>query len=69
MSNETTKAGNAGFAKIAPVMLAFFVMGFVDLVGTATNYVKTEFLPTAPRTCSPRWCSSGSSSSPCRPAC
>ena len=43
MSNETTKAGNAGFAKIAPVMLAFFVMGFVDLVGTATNYVKTEF--------------------------
>ncbi|WP_231129414.1 MFS transporter [Bifidobacterium choloepi] len=24
-------------------MFAFFVMGFVDLVGTATNYVKTEF--------------------------
>ena len=43
MSNETTKTGNAGFAKIAPVMLAFFVMGFVDLVGTATNYVKAEF--------------------------
>ena len=24
-------------------MFAFFVMGFVDLVGTATNYVKAEF--------------------------
>ncbi|NMM92957.1 MFS transporter [Bifidobacterium oedipodis] len=43
MSNETVKTGNAGFAKIAPVMFAFFVMGFVDLVGTATNYVKAEF--------------------------
>ena len=44
MSNENAvKSGNAGFAKIAPVMLAFFVMGFVDLVGTATNYVKAEF--------------------------
>ncbi|KFI69288.1 MFS transporter [Bifidobacterium magnum] len=32
-----------GFGKLAPVMLAFFVMGFVDLVGTATNYVKGEF--------------------------
>ncbi|RSX54780.1 transporter, major facilitator family protein [Bifidobacterium dolichotidis] len=30
-------------ARIAPVMLAFFVMGFVDLVGTATNYVQGEF--------------------------
>ncbi|MBW3087269.1 MFS transporter [Bifidobacterium sp. 82T24] len=43
MSNGTTKTGNAGFAGIAPVMLAFFVMGFVDLVGTAINYVKAEF--------------------------
>ena len=43
MSNETTKPVNAGFAKILPVMFAFFVMGFVDLVGTATNYVKAEF--------------------------
>lgn len=30
MSNETTKPVNAGFAKILPVMFAFFVMGFVD---------------------------------------
>ena len=43
MSNETPKPVNAGFAKILPVMFAFFVMGFVDLVGTATNYVKAEF--------------------------
>lgn len=43
MSNETTKPVNAGFAKILPVMFAFFAMGFVDLVGTATNYVKAEF--------------------------
>jgi len=29
--------------KIIPVMLAFFTMGFVDLVGIATNYVKADF--------------------------
>ena len=29
--------------KIIPVMLAFFTMGFVDLVGIATNYVKLDF--------------------------
>lgn len=28
---------------IIPVMLAFFTMGFVDLVGIATNYVKNDF--------------------------
>ncbi|MCI1778574.1 MAG: MFS transporter [Bacteroidales bacterium] len=31
------------YAKLAPVMLAFFSMGFVDLVGIATNYVKADF--------------------------
>lgn len=31
------------FLKIIPVMLAFFAMGFVDLVGIATNYVKADF--------------------------
>lgn len=30
-------------AKLVPVMLAFFAMGFVDSVGTATNYVKESF--------------------------
>ncbi|MDR0796524.1 MAG: MFS transporter [Tannerella sp.] len=29
--------------KIIPVMFAFFTMGFVDLVGIATNYVKADF--------------------------
>lgn len=29
--------------KLIPIMMAFFVMGFVDLVGIATNYVKTDF--------------------------
>lgn len=28
--------------QIIPVMLCFFVMGFVDLVGTASNYVKKD---------------------------
>ena len=28
---------------LIPVMFAFFVMGFVDLVGTAANYIKAEF--------------------------
>ncbi len=30
--------------KIIPVMLTFFTMGFVDLVGIATNYVKEDFV-------------------------
>ena len=29
--------------QIIPVMLAFFTMGFVDLVGIATNYIKIDF--------------------------
>lgn len=29
--------------QLIPVMLAFFAMGFVDLVGIAANYVKTDF--------------------------
>ena len=31
--------------KLIPVMLAFFAMGFVDLVGIASNYLK--YLPVA----------------------
>lgn len=31
------------FLRVVPVMLAFFAMGFVDLVGIATNYVKADF--------------------------
>lgn len=41
MNNTTTK--KLDLAKLAPVMLAFFAMGFVDLVGIATNYVKADF--------------------------
>ena len=26
-----------------PVLFGFFIMGFVDLVGIATNYVKQDF--------------------------
>jgi len=29
--------------KIIPIMLVFFTMGFADLVGIATNYVKSDF--------------------------
>lgn len=34
---------NKNILKIIPVMFAFFVMGFVDLVGIATNHVKLDF--------------------------
>ncbi|HLP73790.1 MAG TPA: MFS transporter [Bacteroidales bacterium] len=35
---------NSGnISRLIPVMLAFFTMGFVDLVGIATNYVKADF--------------------------
>jgi fucose permease len=30
-------------SKMLPVLIGFFVMGFVDLVGIATNYVKADF--------------------------
>ena len=29
--------------KLIPIMLTFFAMGFIDLVGIATNYVKADF--------------------------
>lgn len=31
-------------SKILPVMLAFSIMGFADLVGIATNYIKKDFV-------------------------
>lgn len=39
MKEETLKQSNM---KLIPIMLAFFVMGFVDLVGPATSYVKDD---------------------------
>ena len=50
---------------LIPVMLCFFCMGFVDLVGIASNYVKEDLgLTDSVANVFPRWCSSGSSSSP-----
>ena len=37
---ENTK--NTSLSKLVPVMLCFFAMGFVDLVGIASNYVKAD---------------------------
>ncbi len=31
------------FSQIAPVMAGFFVMGFIDVVGIASNYIKKDF--------------------------
>ncbi|MDR1684257.1 MAG: MFS transporter [Elusimicrobiota bacterium] len=39
---DTNKKSSV-FIQLLPVMFAFFVMGFVDLVGIATNYVKADF--------------------------
>ena len=37
------KSGKNSFTVVMPVMFGFFVMGFVDLIGTAINYVKVDF--------------------------
>lgn len=31
------------FFLLVPVMLSFFVMGFIDVIGIATNYIKADF--------------------------
>ena len=33
----------SNLSQLIPIMLAFFTMGFVDLVGIATNYIKSDF--------------------------
>ncbi|MBR3011799.1 MAG: MFS transporter [Bacteroidales bacterium] len=33
----------SNLTRLLPIMFAFFAMGFVDMVGTATNYVKADF--------------------------
>ena len=40
-SNQSV-ARQTSLAQFIPVMLCFFAMGFVDLVGTASNYVKQD---------------------------
>lgn len=34
---------SASYSKVMPVLFGFFIMGLVDLVGIATNYVKQDF--------------------------
>ena len=34
---------NKSVRKLLPVLFAFFVMGFVDVVGISTSYVKNDF--------------------------
>ena len=42
-STQSIAANRKSFLlRIIPVMLCFFVMGFVDLVGTASNYVQKD---------------------------
>lgn len=41
-SGINAQASGKGIAQILPVMLCFFAMGFVDLVGIASNYVKAD---------------------------
>jgi fucose permease len=41
-SNATSIGKRSMLVGIIPVMLCFFVMGFVDLVGTASNYVQKD---------------------------
>ncbi len=38
----TTSKPSLQYGKLIPVMLCFFAMGFVDLVGIASNYVKRD---------------------------
>ena len=37
------EARKTNLSRLVPVMFTFFTMGFVDMVGTATNYVKADF--------------------------
>ena len=56
---------NNSLAKLLPMMLCFFAMGFVDLVGIASNYVKADLnLTDSQANIFPSLCSSGSLSSP-----
>lgn len=42
MAQTITNNRNSFLLQIIPVMLCFFAMGFVDLVGTASNYVQKD---------------------------
>jgi MFS transporter, FHS family, L-fucose permease len=40
---HTMNHSKNGFQKIAPVFFSFIVMGFVDIIGVATGYIKHDF--------------------------
>lgn len=42
MDYSVTTAKKSSLLQLVPVMLCFFAMGFVDLVGTASNYVQKD---------------------------
>ena len=42
MTQQASKSKSEFYMRFIPVMLCFFAMGFVDLVGTASNYVQKD---------------------------
>ena len=42
-NNQLKMKQETSISKILPVLFGFFIVGFVDLVGIATNYVKQDF--------------------------
>ena len=40
---ENVKHNSFPLVRILPIMFGFFVMGFVDIIGMANNYVKSDF--------------------------
>ena len=42
MKSDNSISSKVSMMQIIPVMLCFFAMGFVDLVGTASNYVQKD---------------------------
>jgi fucose permease len=43
MNRISKTQSNTSLAKVLPVIFGFFIMGFVDTIGTAINYVKVDF--------------------------
>ncbi len=42
-SNPSVPPAKTSVLRLAPILFGFFIMGFVDVVGIATNYVKKDF--------------------------
>ncbi|HAP29923.1 MAG TPA: MFS transporter, partial [Porphyromonadaceae bacterium] len=42
MEPSISSARKSSLMQLIPVMFCFFAMGFVDLVGTATNFVQKD---------------------------